>query len=52
MEKLVIPPKLWKRIEAFLTAGTTGQIVLNVHCGVVTKVSLNEEIRQESDGKK
>jgi hypothetical protein len=41
-----IPTSIWQRILAFLRAGHTGQIVLEVHRGKVSKASLNEHIRE------
>jgi hypothetical protein len=43
-----IPPALWQRVLSFLRDGATGQIVLDVHRGKVTAVSLNERVRDEA----
>ena len=48
-DKPPIPSAYWKRIQAFLRDGATGQIVLDVHRGTVTSVSLNERIREDAD---
>ena len=52
MDKPVIPSKFWQRIQTFLRSEATGQIVLRVHRGKVSAVSLNEEIRQDADDKR
>ena len=46
-DQLPIPPLLWARITAFLRAGSTGQVVLDVHRGRVTSVSLTDRLRDE-----
>jgi hypothetical protein len=48
-DKPPIPAGIWARILAFLSAGATGQIVLNVHRGKVRAVSLNEQIRDDAE---
>jgi hypothetical protein len=42
-----IPAGVWQRMLAFLAAGKTGQIVLDVHRGRVSAVSINERYRED-----
>jgi hypothetical protein len=37
-----LPPQLWTKLKAFLDAGKTGQIVLEVKDGRVQKLGLTE----------
>jgi hypothetical protein len=45
----VIPPALWARLRAFLATGATGQVVLHVRAGVVTRLELCEVVRVKAD---
>jgi hemolysin activation/secretion protein len=44
-EKPPLPPALWARILAFIQAGQTGTITLNVHQGRVGDVLIAERIK-------
>jgi hypothetical protein len=43
-EKPPIPPSIWARVVAFLKAGATGQVVLHIHEGRVSKASISETV--------
>ncbi|HXH81709.1 MAG TPA: hypothetical protein VNN07_02140 [Candidatus Tectomicrobia bacterium] len=44
---LPVPPAIWARLIAFLEAGTTGQVTLNVGQGRVTSAEFREHVRGE-----
>jgi hypothetical protein len=45
MPEPCIPERIWRRLEAFLRDGKTGQITLYVKRGVVIDAALEERIR-------
>lgn len=49
MPDLPLPAPLWRRLQDFLAGGKTGQLILHVHQGRVTRLELREVVGPRED---